>query len=441
MRLLTRSVSGLLLWLMLASRAGAQFDQYTTPGGPEGRPIDRKGELAKEVQDARFRLGPLRVAPTAGLKDVAYVKNLVGAAGGGQPTDFTATAGAGARAYLPTGPQVTWTAYALPEYVWWQKETARRRLNGLYGAGFNGFWNRLTVLAAAGSDARQQVLTAEVPSLTNARVDHARASVELRLSGPLSTFVSGSVERQKSLTNHSRQAQDPLADLLALLDREERVERAGVRWRPGGGWVVGLGAEHSDVSFSGHGPGAIDRSNSGTAPVLEVTREHGRLFFQADVAQRFLRGKQGSSFVKFDKTTGHATVAFELTRTLEVFVYANRNLVYSVLTNYSYFDDLRHGASLHLKLGRRAAANVFGETGTLGYTAITPGTPRRADDLTAFGAGLSVQLLRRVAANLQGSRTRFTSNLPGAGRSLTTLGLSVTLGGPPTGTGLAGPAL
>src|ERR1700730_15130181 len=111
MRLLTRSVSALLLFL-LAGRAGAQFSQYTAPGGPEGRPADRKGELAKEVQEARFRLGPGRVEPTAGLRDVSYVKTLVASSAVTQPTDFTATAGAGLRAYLPTGPQVTWTAYA-----------------------------------------------------------------------------------------------------------------------------------------------------------------------------------------------------------------------------------------------------------------------------------------------------------------------------------------
>jgi hypothetical protein len=437
MRLLTRSVSALLLFL-LAGRAGAQFSQYTAPGGPEGRPADRKGELAKEVQEARFRLGPVRVEPTAGLRDVSYVKNLVASSAVTQPTDFTATAGAGLRVYLPTGPQVTWTAYALPEYVWWQKETARRRLNGLYGAGFNGFWNRLTVLASAGSDARQQVLTAEVPSLTNARTDHGQVTVELRLSGPFSTFVTGSVERQKSLTDRAR---DPLAALLAPLDHEDRVERAGLRWRPGGGWAVGIGAEHSDVSFTHHGPGAIDRANSGTAPVLEVTHDHGRLYFEADLAQRFLRGKQGSTFVKFDKTTGHATAALELTRAVEVFVYANRNLVYSVLTNYSYFDDLRHGASLHFKLGRRTVANVFGETGTLHYTVLVPGAPRRSDDLTAYGGGVSFALLRRVTLGLQGSRTRFTSTLPGAGRSLTTLGLGLTLGGTPSASGLAGPPL
>jgi hypothetical protein len=431
MRLLTRFVSGALLFLVAMS-AGAQFAQYTAPGGPAGRPADRKGELAKATANARLRVGPLRVAPEISLKDVQYVKNLLGSGLSSTPSDFTATVSGGFRAYLPTGPDVTWTGFALPEYVWWQKQTESRRLNGLYGAGFDGFWNRLTVQAKAVSAAQQQVLTAEVPRLTSARTDRFEASADLRLTGAISAFVSGSLVRQRALGDP---AKDPVVALLAEVDRDERVERAELRWRPGT-WLVGVGAEHSDVSFADHRPGAVDRSNSGTAPVLELSRQHGRLYFDIDLAQRSLTAKQGAEFVKFDKTTGHATVSYEITRTVELFGYANRNLVYSVLPGYSYFDDLRHGASLHVQLGRRTRASVFGETGTLGYTTFVPGTARRTDDLTAYGGGLSWNFLRGAVFGLQGSRTRFTSNLPGAGRTLTVLGFTVTLvGGQPLGAG------
>lgn len=424
MRLLTRFVSGALLSLVAAS-AEAQFNQYTTPGGPDGRPADRKEALAKETADARLKLGPLRLAPTIALKDVEYVKNLIGAAVSSTPSDVTGTVSGGFRAYLPTGPSVTWTGYALPEYVWWQKEVDRRRLDGLYGAGFDGFWNRLTVQAKAGSDAQQQILTAELPTLVSARNDHVEGTADLRLTGAFSVFVSGRLDRVRTLGDPTA---DPSVALLQQLDRDETVERAGVRWRPGL-WVVGLGAERSDVTFADRVPGAVDRSNSGTAPVLELSRQHGRLFFDVDLAQRSLTAKQGADFVKFDKTTGHITVAYEIVRSLEIFGYVNRNLVYSVLPGYSYFDDLRHGASLHLGLGRYARVSVFGETGSLGYTAFLPGTAPRRDDLTAYGGAFSFNLVHGVALVLQGSRTRYDSNIPGAGRTLTLLGLSLSLAG------------
>ncbi len=425
MRLLIRLVSGGVLFLAFfaANAAFAQFDQYTSPGGPAGRPVDRKGELTKEAEAARLRLGELRVAPTLALKDVAYVKNLLGAAGSSMPSDLTATVGGGFRAYLPSSSRAMWTAYALPEYVWWQKETDRRRFDGLYGAGFDGFWNRLTLRLTGGSDASQQILTSEVPVLTSARVDHGGATAELRLTGAIYGFVSGNVTRTTSLVN----PRDPVTALLAQLDRDERVERAGFRWRPTSDWTIGLAAERSDVDFTDHQPGAIDRSNSGTAPVLELTREHGRLYVQADVAQRSLSAKQGAAFARYDKTTGHVTVSYEITHQVEVFAYLNRNLAYALEPDYSYFDDLRHGASLHVKLGGRTRASVFGETGTLGYTAVVPGAPRRSDDLLSYGGALSLDISRGAVISLIGSSTRFTSNLPGEARSLNTLGLTVTL--------------
>jgi hypothetical protein len=426
MRRFTRTVGGLLLFLFLASGAvEAQFAQYTTPGGPEGRPVDRKAQLKKQVESARLRLGPVRVAPTLGLKDVEYVRNLLGKGAGGTPTDFTGTVSAGARAYLPTGPAVTWTLYAVPEYVWWQRESGRRRLDGLYGLGFDGFWNRLTVTAAAGSDAQQQILTPEIPRLTSSRVDHAGGTAQLELSGPIYAYAAGTVSRYKSLGNP---ALDPLLVELAQLDREERVARVGLRWRRQG-WYAGVGAEYSDVSFTDRRPGAIDLSNSGTAPVVELARDSGRLFFQADLAQRSLTAKQGSSFVKFSKPTGHASLSYELSHSVGLWVYVNRNLVYSLATGYSYSDDLRHGAAVHLRLGRRTAANLFAETGSLDYTAAVFNTPRRKDDLTSFGGALSFNLAHHLTLSLQGSRTRFTSNVSGASRELSVLGLTATFTG------------
>jgi hypothetical protein len=430
MRLLTRSVVSSALLLLVAVSAEAQFTQYTTPGGPDGRPVDRKAELAKQVASARFRLGAVRVAPEISLKDVEYVKSVVGAAVGTTPSDFTATASGGLRAYLPTGTSVTWTGYALPEYVWWQKESGRRQFGGLYGVGVDAFMNRLTLSAKAASAAQQQVLSAEVPTLVSGRTDRVEAGADLRLTGAISVFVSGQLQRQRARGNA---VTDPVEPLFAELDRDESVERAELRWRPGS-WLLGLGAEHSDVKFADRQPGSVDRSNSGTAPVLELSRQHGRLALDVDLAQRSLTAKRGSAFVKFDKTTGHAAVSYQIDRPLELFVYANRNLVYSVDPGYSYYDDLRHGASLHVALGNRARLAVFGETGRLGYTAFLAGIPERHDDLVAFGGSFSFDLLRSATLGIQGSRTRYNSNIPGAGRTLTLVGFTATLaGGRPLG--------
>lgn len=409
--------------LVGAVAAGAQVNEYTPPGGPAGRPADRKGQLTKESESARYHLGPVRIAPTLALQDVAWVKNLLGNGVAETPNDFTATVSGGFRAYLPTSSRAMFTAYALPEYVWWQKETDRRRLDGLYGAGFDGFWNRLLLRLRVDSDASQQVESAELPALVNARTEQVGGNAELRLTGAIYAFAGGRVESIRTFTD----AQDPVSLLLAGLDRDEHVARAGFHWRPTDDWLIGVGAEYTEVTFTDHAPGAVNRGNSGTAPVLEISRENGRLYFQVDVAQRSLTATQGAAFARYDRTTGHITVSYAFTPDVELFVYANRNLEYSVEPDYSYFDDLRHGVSLHMRLGRRSFVNVFGETGSLGYTAIAPGTPSRTDDLVAYGGSFTVDIVPGVAVGLVGSSTRFTSNLPGLGRSLNTVGLTVTL--------------
>jgi hypothetical protein len=412
-----------ILALSASGSALAQFEQYTAPGGPEGRPEDRKAQLEKAVKEARLRLGPVRIAPWVAVKDAAYVRNLVGNGLTERP-DWTATVGAGARAYLHTGPKVIWTAYALPEYVWWRQQTAQRRLNDHLGADLFAFWNRLTLTAGASRQEAQRILTPEVLRLANGRVDRGSLALELRLSAKVSAFATGLVARSTSLADR---ANDPEELLLEGLDREERVVRGGLRWRPLSGWQIGLGAERSAVTFLDRLPGAIDRGNAGTAPVAEVLYDHGRLFVQADLAARSLAPTAGSSFVAFHKVTGSGAVGWKLTLGAELFVYGNRNLVYSILPQYSYLDDQRLGISLHVSPGRNLGVRVFVEGGREDYTPFSPLAPRRIDDLSAFGGSVRLGLGRYAALTLQGGRTRFDSNLSGADRTFTTLGFAVGL--------------
>src|SRR5262245_3990916 len=121
MRLTIRAAMTLILCLpafLLADSAGAQFLKYTPPGGPQETPESRQEQVEREVEQARFHLGPVRIAPWMSLRDIAYVRNLF-SNGPAPPNDWTATAGLGFRAYLRNGRKATWTAQVLPEYLWW----------------------------------------------------------------------------------------------------------------------------------------------------------------------------------------------------------------------------------------------------------------------------------------------------------------------------------
>jgi hypothetical protein len=421
MRLTIRAAMTLILCL-LAGEAGAQFLKYTPPGGPAEEPESRREQIEREVEEARFRLGVVHVAPWAALHDVAYVRNLY-ATGPVPPNDLTATAGLGFRAYLRNGPKATWRAQVLPEYVWWQKQTDRRQLNGRYSLGFHGFFNRLTLEVQAGRLQQQEVVTPEVPVPVSSRTDGGEVLTEIKLSGALYAFAAASLNQQNNLVDD---VDDPRTEELDLLDREERVIRGGLRWQPREQWSVALGVEHSQADFDDD---ALNRSNSGTSPLAEIRFEGRRLSFQVDAADRSLEARRGAVFLPYDKVTGHAGITLGTPRRLSATLYAGRDLVYSLSSSYAYLDDERLGLSVSLGFGQRFVSRVFAESGSNTYTPFEASTPPRQDDVSSYGASLTFGLPRNLTVGLQALRSEFDSNLPGADRTYTTVGTTITLGG------------
>ena len=107
----------------------AQYRQYTAPGALGERPEETREALERAVDEARWKLGPLRVEPVLGLSDLAYVDDGQPAvAGQDEGGDFTATATAGLRGYLPIGAHNTLALFAIPDYVWWKDQDELRRL-------------------------------------------------------------------------------------------------------------------------------------------------------------------------------------------------------------------------------------------------------------------------------------------------------------------------
>ncbi|HYU35365.1 MAG TPA: hypothetical protein VEW48_24700 [Thermoanaerobaculia bacterium] len=408
---------------LLACSAKGQFLLFTPPGGPESRPETIEDRLDREIRQAPYHLGPVRIAPLVGFRDVAYVRDLFSNTtnSGG---DLTATLGAGARGYLHTGSKVIWVGQVLPEYVWWQKRADARRLNLSEGLEMVSLLNRLTVDAAASRIEQQRIVTPEVPELVDAATEVGRLDVELKLTSKLRPFVSARRTRQEGLVEDRHD--DPLAQRIALLDRNDHVLRAGLHWIPRTGWIIGVGAERSRVDFD---RAALDSSNEGTAPVLELTLDRPHIFFHTDLAARSLTATSGSRFVDYDGVTGSASVNVVPRSSFQVWLYANRELLYSVSPDYPYLQDERVGLALGSELGRRVVSRVFVETGDDKYTAFSPAAPERSDDLTAYGGSLRFTITETLALSLQATRLELASNQSGFNRSYTSGSLTFSLRG------------
>jgi hypothetical protein len=353
---------------------------------------------------------------------VAYVRDLFGA--GGTRADVTATVGAGFRAYLRTGRKVTWIAHALPEYVWWQKRTEARHLNLSGGLETVLLLNRLTIDAAASRVEQQRILTPELPELVNTRTDLGRLDAELELSAALRPFISARWSRQDGLVEDRQD--DPAVERLALLDREEQVVRGGLHWYPRRDWMIGVGVERSRADFD---RSALDTSNQGTSPVLELIVERPRIFFRAELAARSYEATAGSRFVGYDGVTGSVSLNLVPRSRLDTWLYAGRDLIYSLEADYPYLEDERIGLSLGTGIGERAYVRVFAETGSNEYTAFSPTSPHRTNDLTAYGGSLRFSLTETLGFSVQLMRLDLDSNLPGRDLSHTSGGLTISLRG------------
>lgn len=431
-RSLTRSIMALALPAALAAcPAAAQFSQYNAPGSLLQRSVSKKEQMEQALDKARWHFGPFRLSPWFAVRDAAYVSDVFSGSSGGpveqveEDPDFTITVGAGLQGLVPFGSKTFFTFDALPQYVWWQEQEERRRLNGYYGAGLYAFFNRLNAEATVRRAEEQAVLTPELEQRIHSRQDRIAGTLELEITPALFAFVSAEAFEMDVLTEDL--GDDPRLPPFEQLDRQERVLRGGLEYRSGERLRLALGAERSEVEFALDEAGR-DRSNSGTSPIVEAAYKGPRIQIDGALAFRSLEPEPGSEFVPFDETTGQLRASWTPKWRLSYMVYGSRGLDYSLDESYSHFTADRLGLAISSKVGRASAVNLFGETGVHDYAVSGiggPGTLPRQDDFTAYGTSIQIQLKDRLQLTLGAVRSELDSSLPGLDRSLTVFQASV----------------
>lgn len=414
------SVLAIGIW---SGPAAAQFQQYTPPGDLRDAATNLREGIEKDVQDARWHLGPLRVQPEISLRNLAYIDDVFVGSEGEDVSDVTASIAAGLHLYIPMGPKTTLAAYVLPEYVWWQDQEDRRRLNESYGLGIFAYFNRLLVELSGRSDERLGFATSEIEQQVTDRTDAVSANFELILRRNLAFFVSASSTELTYLVDDA-ELEDPRIARFDRLDREEEVLRGGLRARFRGGWTVDLAFERSEAIFDNAGN---DLSNSGTAPVLGLRLERGPWGIFADAAFRSLEAEEGSGFIDFDETTGRAEISLKARSRLTLRATASRKLTYSISEGFTYALEDRAGAGVEWALGRRSSLLLAAETGEVDYTVGAAVTPRQ-DDYSGWRALLKLGLGRKAEIRLGVTDTEYDSNLPGFDRTVTRISSGISIG-------------
>ena len=374
-------LTGILAFWVSSGPTAAQFRQYTPPGDLQGETTSRQKGLEEDVANARWKLGALRIQPELALRNLAYVDDVFVGSGGETVDDITASIAAGLRFYLPVGPKTTFSAYAVPEYVWWQDQEDRRRLNESYGLGIFTYFNRLSLELSGTSDERLSFATSEVEQQITDSSDVLGLDLDLILRRNLIFFVSASTSEFRYLIDEAEQ-DDPRIGAFDRLNRDEDLLRAGLRARFRGGWTLEVGAERSEATFL---ESENDLSNSGTSPYVGFNLTEGSWKIYADVFFRSLEAEEGAQFREFDETTGRIEVSLEVRPRLTLISTGNRNLTYSIAEGFTYALEDRITFAAELELSSRSSLTAFSETGEVDYTFGTSAVPRR-DDYTGWGS-------------------------------------------------------
>ena len=303
---------------------------------------------------------------------------------------------------------------------------AARSLCGRYGAGVFGFWNRLTLEAAAERNEEQGLQTLEALELAVSRTDRLEAGATLRLSGAIGLFARGSVTEVES---QQPEGTDPRSARFGRVDREERFAAAGLAWQPRERVRVGLGVERAEIEFA---PGARDLSAEDTSPILELSLggDDADLALDLRLALRSLEPTGTSRFAGFDEPAGELYLTFRPGWRIELELFTERRPVFALSEEWSHFVEDRVGAGVSVELGERASWRIYGDVGDLEFVGIAPGARRRDDELTVYGTSLSWQPSPRVGLSFELGWESFEidSSLPGFDRETTRLRGGIQLG-------------
>lgn len=319
------------------------------------RPIFSE-RLREEWRSCRWRLGALRLAPAVFVRDVQYLRNVYGTR---TPyvSDVTASAGVGLYGYLPLGAHGMLAVRAEPIYTWWRDLSERRVWNGRYGAAATLEKGRLALLAMANLRREPRVPSADLIQPINTKEGSVLAEAEFRLTPQVATIVR---HEEREIQYRRRDVPDLDSELIQL-ERNQRLQALGWRWRPGKRVTVGAGLSRAEVRF----PSAEnDLSASGNGWFVEGRFEGTRWTGNLNLFKHRLKPEGNSLFIPYSGTSWVFQIGSREYQKLQWRLYGHRRIAF-LARILGYHEDEGYGVTVGLRLRERILAAVLFEQGSL----------------------------------------------------------------------------
>lgn len=392
---------------VLATPLAAQYSQYTVPGARIYDAESRQQRLEVAYEKALWHFGRLALDPYLGLSDLSYLER--GASSSGDATsDWTVSASAGLRAYVPVGSKTTLALFALPEYVWFKENEDARRLNQRFGIGSFTYLNRLGVEVTARRQEDLSFVTIESADRLAWRSDQLGVDLEIPVGRRIALIGGGTWARSEYDLDEDASLE---AD-YASLGYDSSQYRAGLKLYLG--TTLSLTADYGETEAD-FDEGTRDQSSSGDVWRVGLGWRRAKTGASISVQRSDLRPEPGSKFEGFEGETWSGEISWAPRERFSFGVYAQRNLAFSLEEEESFYLDDRLGVRLGIGIGWRLRLSMFGEDGTLDYTEGELSLSERTDELRAWGAELQLPLGRRFQIRTGFRRTEVESELPGRG--------------------------
>ena len=418
MRGTVRFLGAAVLACLAGGRAAAQL---VSDEVPRAAAVPAREELRRDLEESRFRLGPLRIAPSLSISNLGYNDNV-----NGSPTDpisdETGTLVAGARLTLPLSSKLALRADIFPAYMWYAHEVARRAFGGQGAGTFLALFNHLTFIGTGYASRSDSVVSPEVLAIQREDLRGAKGDLDLALLRRLSIVGNGEWQRRRYSAGG---AENATVD-YSVNDRTDTAARAGLRYRFSETVDVSAGVEGTWTDFENS---PAEKDNASRAAVVGAHVERPGLVVNLSAAYRKGEARNGSTFPAYVEPTGSGFVSVTVVRPLDVEFTGRRRISYSVGNTPPYYLETRWGGGLKIRAGSRVTLHGLVETGSNRYTVgDRPDPAGRVDDALAYGGSFEVVFGKVAVLGASYLRSRYDSNLDANDRTYNQFGVTLTFG-------------
>lgn len=388
---------------------------------PKERTLPLDATVKAEAEDARFRLGPVRLLPRVNITNLGYNNNVVGATSSRPAVaDWTAGIAAGLGYLVPFGSSTYLRGEVVPQYTWFKELSENRAWGG--GASASILVLPATFrLEAGGRFQRETVFySSERVVPVTEESQGARAQIDVFVTGRLSLFATGETRR----TTYPGEGDAA----FAATNRRENVVRGGFAYQAAEHVKLAASFERNRARFDRE---ATLRDYQGKAYFGSILYDRERFYVNLAIGVRRYEADD-STFQTFSGATGGLFLSYFVNRRLEIQLAGRRGITNSISAVSSYFVETTFGTSVNYTLGRSLVLGGFAEIATNRYPEMTTSAAaRRRDEITRFGGTISYPLNRFVILSGRMTRDELRSNVPGLDRSITYFNMGLSLSGTP----------